>query len=153
MQPPALPHHMLPLLLPSDRSSFMTWFVFSLYHSQRSLHSITASALSGRAGTALLALPLTCGLWTPGSAAWHTPGCTLEPVTLSREQAKRTFSISGLGATVAPARAAFQPYHTSHLYQDSAILGKQSHGISCPQCTLCSQYHLHADIQHKWDSE
>lgn len=68
---------------------------------------------------------------------------------MSREQAKCTFNIFGLGATVTPARVAFQPYNTSHLYQDSATLGKQSHGISCS----CSQYHLHADIQHKWNSE
>lgn len=64
---------------------------------------------------------------------------------MSTEQAKYMFNIFGLGATAAAARAAFQPHNTSYLYQDSAILGKQSHGVS--------QYPLHADIQHKWNSQ
>lgn len=77
MQLPALPRHMAPSILFSNRSSCTTWFACSLFHSQRPLRSTTAFALSQRAQ--LLALPLMCGLWIPGSAAWHTPGCTLGP--------------------------------------------------------------------------
>lgn len=72
MQLPALPHHMVPSVLFSNRSSFMVLIVFSFFHSQRSLHSTTASALGGQAPQ-LLALPSMCGLWIPGNAAWHTP--------------------------------------------------------------------------------
>lgn len=144
MQLPALPRHMAPSILFSNRSSCTTWFAFSLFHSQRPLRSTTAFALSQRAQ--LLALPSTCGLWIPGSAAWHTPGCTLGPATTSRENTICMVSVLGCGARAAPQRAALQPHH-------SAAYGKQDNGISYPQWSPCSQFPFDACSQHQRKTE
>lgn len=121
MQLPALPHHMVPSLLLSNRSLFHDLVCFQLLLLTR-IPSQYHSLCPFRGQAHLLALPSMCGLWIPDSAAWHTPGCMLEPVRMSREKTTCTFCMFGPGMQVAQQELLFKPHkplpcRLSHLRQ------------------------------------